>query len=135
MVLSSEFYSLHRKKVYTCGKAKYSKPRRARGNVGGATHLPFIWPPSIFSTHLDKSVYFLLGETVYLFERLKPTRYRLLVYGIDYQPKEEHCFGFQPLMFFFYCSMLCSTLHKIKSLYFYVLAHGRRNLIKKSGKF
>ncbi len=26
--------------------------------------LPFIWPPSILSTKLEKSVYFLLGETV-----------------------------------------------------------------------
>ena len=46
-------YSLHRKKVYTCGKAKYSKP-------GGVFHLAL----SILSTQLDKSVYFLLGETV-----------------------------------------------------------------------
>ncbi len=36
-------YSLHRKKVYTWGKAKYSKPRGARGEVGGATHPPFSW--------------------------------------------------------------------------------------------
>ncbi len=28
---------LHRKKVITCGKAKYSKPKGARGKVGGAT--------------------------------------------------------------------------------------------------
>ncbi len=27
-------------------------------------YLAFIWPPSILSTQLDKSVYFLLGETV-----------------------------------------------------------------------
>ncbi len=32
-------YSLHRKKVYTCGKTKYSKPG-ARRKVGGATHPP-----------------------------------------------------------------------------------------------
>ncbi len=114
-------------KVYTCAKAKYSKPRGARGKVSqnpkipidfhsaGMTNLmgrmlhsvnawksmgilqfwvifkerlstvsvgvePFlwiskcglaqfgptqwwVWPPSILSTQLDKSVYFLLGET------------------------------------------------------------------------
>ncbi len=36
-------YSLHRKKVYTCGKAKYSKSRGARGKVGGAPHPPLSW--------------------------------------------------------------------------------------------
>ncbi len=83
-------YSLHQKKVYTCGKAKYSKSRGARGKVGGRQHPPLSWsklkmrlgpvwtnsmvglahlllfilPPSVLSTRLDKSVYFLLGETV-----------------------------------------------------------------------
>ena len=59
--------------VYTCGKAKYSKSRWAIGKVGGAAHPPLSWsaPPtfhlallSVVSTRLDKSVYFLLGETV-----------------------------------------------------------------------
>ncbi len=36
-------YSLHRKKVYTCGKAKYSKSRGARGNVEGVSHAPLSW--------------------------------------------------------------------------------------------
>ncbi len=36
-------YSLHRKKVYTCGKAKYSKSRGARGKVGGASHPTLSW--------------------------------------------------------------------------------------------
>ncbi len=36
-------YSLHQKKVHTCGKAKYSKPRGATGKVGGATHPPLSW--------------------------------------------------------------------------------------------
>ena len=51
----------------------------ARGNVGGVSHPPLSWtnsmvglahlllfiqPPSVLSTRLDKSVYFLLGETV-----------------------------------------------------------------------
>ncbi len=32
--------------------------------VGLAHLLLFIWPPSVWNTWLDKSVYFLLGETV-----------------------------------------------------------------------
>ncbi len=39
----SDLYSLHQKKVYTCGKAKYSKSREARGKVGGAPHPPLSW--------------------------------------------------------------------------------------------
>ncbi len=60
-------YSLHQKKVYTCGKAKYSKSRVAREkqlNGGFGAPLLFIWLPSVLSARLDKSVYFLLGETV-----------------------------------------------------------------------
>ncbi len=34
------------------------------GVVGLAHSLLFIWPPSVLSTRLDRSVYFLLGETV-----------------------------------------------------------------------
>ncbi len=84
----STCYSLHRKKVYTCDKAKFSKLRGARGKVEGAPHPPlswskmrlgpvwtnsmvglahpllFIWPPWVLSTWLDKSVYFLLRESV-----------------------------------------------------------------------
>ena len=55
---SKVLYSLHQKKVYTCDKAMYSILRGARGKV------LFIWPPSVLSTQLDKSVYFLLVETV-----------------------------------------------------------------------
>ena len=40
---SLEVYSLHQKKVYTCGKAKYSKSRGARGKVGDAPHPPLSW--------------------------------------------------------------------------------------------
>ncbi len=72
---SYTLYSLHRKKVHTCGKAKYSKSRGTRGKVMkdaamvGLVHLLlFIWPPSVLSTRLNKSVYFRLGETV-----LKPS--------------------------------------------------------------
>ena len=36
-------YSLHQKKVYTCGKIKYSKLRAARGKVGGAPHPTIGW--------------------------------------------------------------------------------------------
>ncbi len=51
---------------------RYSKCRGARGKVGGepchpssvADPLLSIWPPSVLSTRHDKSVYFLLGETV-----------------------------------------------------------------------
>ena len=35
---AAHLYSLHRKKVYTCGKAKYSKSKGARGKVGGVPH-------------------------------------------------------------------------------------------------
>ncbi len=75
-------YSLRRK--YTCSKAKYSQSRGAKGKVGGVPHPPLSWPsldqlnggfgasptfhlpppPSVLSTWLNKSVYFLLGETV-----------------------------------------------------------------------
>ncbi len=36
-------YSLHRKKVYTCGKAKYSKSRGVIEKVGGVPHRPTQW--------------------------------------------------------------------------------------------
>ncbi len=39
------------------------KDRNPNG-VGPKWPLLFIWPPSILSTRLDKSVYFLMGETV-----------------------------------------------------------------------
>ncbi len=58
-------YSLHQKKVYTFGKAKYSKSRGTREKVGDATprcpHLSAC-PPSVLSTQFDKSVYFLSLE-------------------------------------------------------------------------
>ncbi len=86
------------KKVYTCVKGKYSKARGPVVKTGPslifkfqematqeqnvswwyvsislnlecvAHPLLFIWPSSVFSTRLDKSVYFLLGETVMPFE-------------------------------------------------------------------
>ena len=69
------YYSLHQKKGYTCGKAKYSRTRVTRGKEGGVPHPQLSWskvdflsgPPHILSTWLDKSVYFLLGETVWRF--------------------------------------------------------------------
>ncbi len=69
-------YSLHRNKVYTCGKAKYSKPRAARGNeawpsldqlnggFGALSTFHLAPPPPVLSARLEKSVYFLFGETV-----------------------------------------------------------------------
>ncbi len=58
------WYSLHRKKVYTCGKAKYSKSRGARGKVGAAPHPPLSW--SYFSCSPPQ--FWVLGSTkVYTF--------------------------------------------------------------------
>ncbi len=36
-------YSLHQKKVSTCGKAEYSKTRVSTGKVGGASHSQWSW--------------------------------------------------------------------------------------------
>ena len=64
-------YSLHRKKVYTCGKAKYSKPRQATGKGWGCDTTTIGAPPTCHLAPLNVyfvylCVYFLLGETVYL---------------------------------------------------------------------
>ncbi len=63
---TSQNYSLHQKKVYTCTEAKSSKARWTRGKVGVAHPLLSIWPSSVLSTQLGKNVHFLLGETVQL---------------------------------------------------------------------
>ncbi len=68
------------KRKYTLSaKPSTQKTRGTRGNGGGVSHPPlswtnsmvslvhpllFIWPLSVFSSRLDKSVYFLLEETV-----------------------------------------------------------------------
>ena len=56
-----------KEKVYTCQMlkilAKYSKTSRTRGKVW-TNPLLSIWTPSVLSTRFNKSVYFLLVETV-----------------------------------------------------------------------
>ncbi len=59
-------YSLHQKKVHTSAKAERSKARGTKRKVRGAPHLLSMSPPSVLSTRLDKSVYFLSWETVQL---------------------------------------------------------------------
>ena len=58
-------YSLHQNKIYTCGKANYSKTGWTKGKAGVAHALLSIWTSSVLSTRLDKSVYFLLVENVH----------------------------------------------------------------------
>ncbi len=48
------------KRKYTLA-AKPSTSTQNQGGLGLVHPLLFIWPPSVLSTHLDKSVYFLLG--------------------------------------------------------------------------
>ncbi len=53
------------KRQYTLAtKASTQKPGGLEDIWGKGHHLLFIWPPSVLITRLDKSVYFLSGETV-----------------------------------------------------------------------
>ncbi len=59
-MLLQSIYSLHRKKVYTCGKAKYSKSRGLEDGFGAPP--TFHLAPSVLSTQIDRSVYFFGGR-------------------------------------------------------------------------
>ncbi len=45
--ICNTLYNLHQKKVYTCGKAKYSKLRGAKEKQGDASHPPLSWSNSV----------------------------------------------------------------------------------------
>ena len=67
-IFSSEYYlnTVSTKRKYTpASKASTQKPWGLKERLGMHHTLLSIWPTSVWSTQLDKSVYFFLLETVH----------------------------------------------------------------------
>ncbi len=125
-------YSLHRKKVYTCGKGKYSKSRGARGKVWGVPH-PHRVGPSSWSK-LDQASLWNYKRCRHKNKKSEATsheKYRK-IQSIPFWTNSMVGFS-APLLFIWHPSVLSTRLNKssstVKTISYGICEHEYRLLI------